>query len=276
MKKIKLLFVLSLFPYLVLFGWGDKGHKAITQHAMNLLPLEMNLSQSIKDLIVEHCVDPDYRKKEDPTEGPKHFIDIDYYQEFMEGRMPEDKNELIKIYGDSIVEKEGLLPWATVNTYNKLIDAFKSGDKDKIVLYASDLAHYVGDGYQPLHTTVNYNGQLTGQKGVHFRYEIEMIDRNLSTIESRMDFVPLMPIQNVRKYIFGYINDSNTLVDIILSADKTAFKNGKAKFGDEYYNILWNRTRYITIEQFNNSARTLASLIHQAWEKAGKPDLSKL
>ncbi len=276
MKKFKVLFVFVFLPYLVTFGWGDKGHKTITQQAMKLLPLEMNLPQSIKNLVVDHCVDPDYRKKDDPTEGPKHFIDIDYYQEFMSGRMIEDKAELIKAYGDSLVEKQGVLPWATEDSYNKLIDAFKSRDKNKIVLYAADLAHYVEDAYQPLHTTMNYDGQLTGQKGVHARYEIHMVDDNLDSIKSHLDILNIRPIPNVRNFIFGYINDSNTLVDLILSADKMAFKNGNAKFGENYYKILWDRTGYITIQQFNNAARTLASFIYQAWEKAGKPNLTNL
>ena len=46
--------------------------------------------------------------------------------------------------------------------------AFKEKDKDKVLLYASDLAHYVGDGHQPLHATINYNGQLSDQKGFIF------------------------------------------------------------------------------------------------------------
>ena len=98
--------------------------------------------------------------------------------------MIEDKKELTAIYGDTMVTKQGILPWATLDTYNKLIQAFKDKNKDKVLLYTSDLGHYVGDGHQPMHTMLNYNGQLTGQKGVHARYEIKMVDKYIKDIDS--------------------------------------------------------------------------------------------
>jgi hypothetical protein len=40
---------------------------------------------------------------------------------------------------------------------------------------AADIGHYVADMHQPLHLTRNYNGQLTGNYGIHARYEGQMI-----------------------------------------------------------------------------------------------------
>ena len=174
MNKIKHIFLLLLIPTILVFGWGDKGHKLIAKHALELLPANIGFSNEIRLAIIEHSVDPDYRKKSDKTEPNKHYIDIDYYKEFLNGHMITSKNALIKEYGEDVVAKQGVLPWATEDSYAKLVEALKKKDKAKIILYGSDLAHYVGDGHQPLHTCMNYNGQLTGRnhnvRRLYFRY----------------------------------------------------------------------------------------------------------
>ena len=35
---------------------------------------------------------------------------------------------------------------------------------EKILKYSAELGHYIGDAHVPLHTTENYNGQLTNRK----------------------------------------------------------------------------------------------------------------
>jgi len=266
-------FTVILFSSIFLFGWGDKGHKLIATNAMKILPVSMKFPELWKSEITEHSVDPDNRKRADKSEGPKHFIDIDYYKEYQKGKMIYAKDSLIAIYGDEVVTREGVLPWATADTYQKLVDAFKSKLKDKIILYSSDLAHYVADGHQPLHATLNYNGQFTDQKGIHARYEIEMIDHHLNELQDEQkNFVPAK-INNLLPFIFDYINESNTYVELLLSADNFAKKQSKGTFDENYYRLLWFRTKYVTVNQFDLAARNLASLIYSAWVDAGKPAL---
>ena len=61
----------------------------------------------------------------------------------------------------------GVLPWNIEWTYRRLVEAMHEGDGVGILRWAADLGHYVGDAHVPLHTTLNYNGQLTGQLGIH-------------------------------------------------------------------------------------------------------------
>lgn len=238
---------------------------------MKQLPPQMKFSDEFKDAIVEHSVDPDNRKRGDKTEGPKHFIDIDFYKEFSDGIIIMSRDSLNKLYGEQVVTKEGILPWATENTFYKLMNAFKEKDKEKILLYASDLAHYVGDGHQPLHATVNYNGQLTDQKGVHSRYEIDMIDNYLPIIEKKYDDQIPYYVKNIPSMVFNYIAESNNYVELILSADKFAAKKTDGNFNSEYYRLLWFKTKYVTINEINSAALCLSSLIYSAWMDAGKP-----
>ncbi|MHB8929332.1 MAG: S1/P1 nuclease [Melioribacteraceae bacterium] len=274
MKKIFYYsFLLFFVPTILIFGWGDKGHKIITAFAMRQLPPQMKFSEAFKSAIIEHSVDPDNRKRDDKTEGPKHFIDIDFYKEFSDGIIIMSRDSLNKLYGEQVVTREGILPWATETTFYRLIQAFKDKDKDKVLLYASDLAHYVGDGHQPLHATVNYNGQLTDQKGIHGRYEIEMLDQYLNILEKNYDDQIPYYVNSIPSMIFNYIAEANNYVELILSADKFASKKTDGKFDKEYYRLLWFKTKYITINEINSAALSLSSLIYSAWMDAGKPVL---
>ena len=37
----------------------------------------------------------------------------------------------------------------------------------KVLFLATDLGHYIANAHVPLHTTLNYNGQLSNQSGFH-------------------------------------------------------------------------------------------------------------
>lgn len=272
MRIFKKILLIILIPA-VLSGWGDKGHKIITKHAMILLPQEMNLSLDIKEAIIAHSTDPDHRKRDVKDEYPKHFIDIDFYKEFREGRMIQSYDSLISIYGDSIVTDMGTLPWAILQSYSNLVDAYKQKDKEKIILYGSDISHYIEDGHQPQHTTLNYNGQLTNQKGIHFRYESDMLNKYVDEIEERYYAVKPEYISDLTNYIFDFIAESNSYNDLILIADKYASDFSSGLFNDDYYNILWIKTKYVTFNRISMGANRTASLIYSAWIDAGKPQL---
>jgi len=276
MRILKFSFlVLLLIPSIGIFAWGDKGHKVIAQFSMNLLPYQIKITNDMKASIIEHSVDPDSRKKDDKSEGPKHFIDIDSFKEFLDGQIITSRDSLTKLYGGDAIIENGILPWATVDTFQKLVEAFKSKNKKEIILYMSDLAHYVGDGHQPQHATINYNGALTGQKGIHMRYESGMIDVNLEQIKNSFTKQTPYYVKNVLEYVFNYILESNSYLEVILSADKYASKKTNGNFNNDYYRLFWFRTKYVTVNQFNSAGLSLASLIYTAWKDAGKPDLGK-
>jgi hypothetical protein len=272
--------ILSTLSILLTFSvtilsWGDNGHKTITLFAMRNLPSEIKMSDKMKSEIILHSVDPDYRKEMDKSEGSRHFIDLDYYKEFLDGKMITSLDSLKKIYGEQNVAKEGVLPWATEYTFYKLIEAFKAKDNGKIILYASDLAHYVGDSHQPLHATINYNGQLTSQKGIHFRYEIDMFDNNLKEIESKYEAKRPFYIQDLRAHIFDYIFEANDNIELILTADKFSADRSKSDSSPDYFRLLWFKTKYMTLAEINSAAWSLSSLIYTAWLDAGKPVLGE-
>lgn len=264
--------ILMLFiPVKSVFGWGEKGHKIISTNAMLCLPQEMRAFVAWKEYMGEHASDADIRRRTDRTEAPKHFIDIDFYKEFRAGRMIENEDSLIAIYGSDTVNKIGVLPWATLRTYENLVAAFKEKNRDKALIFMADLGHYVADGHQPMHTVVNYNGQLTGQKGVHSRYESHMINLHVPELENLIDTSGVAKVNEPLEFIFNYISNTNSVCDVLFAADKLAATESGSTAGDEYYRIMWFRTKYITEVQFEKAEEDLASLIYSAWVKAGKP-----
>lgn len=258
------------------FPWGDEGHSLIGRMSTKYFPKEMKAFAAYKDYLNEHSKDPDYRKKADKTEGMKHFIDIDFYKEFQNGVMIHSEDSLLKIYSEKDINKNGILPWATLETYNKLIQAFKNKDKEKILLYISDLSHYVGDGHQPMHSLTNYDGQLTGQKGLHSRYEITMVDAHISELESAFRYKEVEYIKNPLDFIFSYITNTNILSSIVFDADTYAYNICHQRSGNEYYRLMWFRTSYITKLEITDAAYDLACLVYSAWTDAGKPTFKKI
>ena len=273
--KIKLFILLFLTTGLS-FPWGDKGHKLIANKAVELLKEKIKNIEQYQDYITEHSVDPDTRKDQDKTEGPKHYIDIDFYKEFLEGRMIQDKDQLISLYSDSVVTKMGLLPWATLETLKNLTKAFKEKNRDKVLIYTSDMAHYVGDAHQPMHTILNYDGQFTNQKGVHARYEIYMVNKYIDELSDGIKGLEVAYVKEPLDYIFNYISDSNSLSEVLFAADKFAASKAGSMESDEYLRLLWFKTKYITGIQFEEAYNSLASLVYTAWVDAGEPSFSEI
>lgn len=258
------------------FPWGEEGHSLIGRMSTRYFPKEMKEFTTLKDYLSEHSKDADNRKKDDKSEGMKHFIDIDFYKEFQSGNMITNKDSLLILYSEKDINKNGILPWATLATYNNLIKAFKDKNKEKVLLYITDLSHYVGDGHQPMHSVTNYNGQLTDQKGLHFRYEITMVDAHIKDLENSFKYKEVEYIKRPLDFIFEYITNTNILSSIVFDADNYAFKLAKQRTGYEYYRLMWFKTSYITKLEVTEASYDLACLIYSAWKDAGKPTFGKI
>ena len=214
-------------------------------------------------------MDPDNRKSSDTAEAPKHFIDIDYYPDFH--NLTRNLDSLIAQYGWPLVKQKGIVPWATVWTLDSLTAQLARGDWNRAYLTASDLGHYVADAHQPLHCTQNYNGGLTGNYGIHSRYETTMIN----TFSGSLSIVPdsVRYIEDPVNYVFDYVFHSQTLVDSIMQADTYAKAmsgwNGQGTPPSSYYSFLWERCRVYTIDQIQRATVVLASFWYTASVNAG-------
>ena len=268
----KFLFTVSfLFLIIVCSGWGSGGHKKINEHAPASFPYSMSfLKASWTILLGDHGSDADKRKSWDPSEDPKHYIDIDDYPEFLlNGKIPQTYDSICALHSESFVIEKGTLPWATLVAYDSLKCCFERTDWSKAGLFAADLGHYVADGHQPLHITRNYNGQYTNQTGIHSRYETKMIGNYLTHIIYTDDSAK--QIHDISGYIFSYIYNNYEYVDSLLLADSLAHAVTGSTSSSQYYSYLWNSAQGFTIDLFKRASYVLAGLIYSAWIEAGSP-----
>jgi hypothetical protein len=250
------------------FGWGGTVHTIINRNAVIHLPPSMAQLAAQQTFLAAHASDADSRKSADTAEAPKHFLDIDVYPNF--STLTPDLRVLVQQYGWTAVKANGILPWATVWVLDSLVAQARRGDWAKAYQSAADVGHYVGDTFQPLHCTENYDGAMTGNSGIHSRYESSMIN----TYKASLVVTPgrLEQVNDPYAYLLGYIIRSNGLVDSILHADTRAKLASAGSYSSTYYASLWTSTDTMTIQLVQDATVALASLWQYAWQQAGLLD----
>lgn len=258
----------------VVFAWGWEGHKIVNRKAVIHIPAGLKLFQRNGTFFEAHSSDADLRIDDSDTsffaETNRHHFDIDDFGVNIRS-LSHNLDSLIRKYGWNRMKAEGINPWATVRALDSLTAQLSRGDTTKAKLTASDLGHYVADGHQPLRCTVNNDGQFTGNHGINFRYEFEIISRNSSFITVSYDTVQY--ISSPIDYIFEYIYHSHSLVDSVIWADNqaraTSGWNGTGTPPSGYYDALWEKSKNFTRDQFQRATVATASLWYTAWLNAG-------
>jgi hypothetical protein len=279
MRTIALVACLALAPQSA-YAWGFEAHKLITDRMIALLPAELRpLFEKRRAFIVERSIDPDlWRNVGWEEEPPNHFLDMDHeaFGPYPFARLPRDYADAVQKFGRSFIHQQGLLPWRTSEFYGRLQREFESLSRtpppgyavDNIVLYAAVLSHYVSDGHVPLHSVVNYNGQLTGQDGVHSRWESELFERH----RTRLAIAPAAPkpITAPRDAMFEILLASNRDSANVLESDRKA-ATGREFYDDAYFEAFAAGTLGTLERRLNDSITAVAAFITGAWEQAGKP-----
>jgi hypothetical protein len=173
---------------------------------------------------------------------------------------------------------------------DRLTGAFRARNKDSILFYAADLGHYIGDANVPLHTTVNYDGQLTNQKGLHSLWESMIPELEIEQYRLRSHHKARY-LSNPEETVWQTIRRSWSLLDDVFLQEKEVSKSftDSAKFrvqvrrGREVKSYTpafakaYNQRLSGTInEQLLHSADLIADMWYTAWVDAGRPDLSDL
>jgi hypothetical protein len=182
----------------------------------------------------------------------------------------------------------GLLPYRLERMVYSLEKAFVDKDVPAILRLSADIGHYVGDAHVPLHTTENYNGQLTNQLGIHGFWESRLPE----LFHNKTKFIQIRPaeyVSNYKAYIWQIINESHSEVDRVFLCEKTARgaidednlmcydqRSGAyhwqpcpeyaAAFDSCMGSMVWSRWEW--------SINRLGSLWYTAWLNAGEPDLN--
>jgi hypothetical protein len=263
-------------------AWGMEVHRLLTARALDGLPAELRpFLAERRDFIIEHSVDPDLwrvvelRSARGP-EDPNHFLDIDGLDEPTPfTNVPRDWAAYVARYGPERADRAGRLPWRAEDVDALLVKAFRSVGTssygaDNARYLVAVLSHYLEDAHQPFHAVMNYDGQLTNQRGIHARFETELVLRNWAAL--KLAPVRVRPVANVRDFVFAAVIEGHALVPRILDADRTA-KEGRELYDDAYFAAFFTGTRGVLEDRLSESASAVASVVVSAWERAGKPAL---
>ena len=259
-----------------LAAWGFEAHKYIMARAIPLLPPQIRpFFVKYQTTIVEHVIDPDlWRTAGWEQEPVRHFLDMDAYGPYPFPNFPREQEEAIKRFGADFVTKNGTVPWRTVEIYQKLVEAFRQQapySRDNIKFFSSVLTHYVSDAHVPFHAVVNYDGQLTGQYGIHSRFETELFERYRPTL--RVTPKAVVPIANPRDFIFDALIASFPLAQTVLDVDKAAV-DSRELYDDQYFTLFFGKVRPILERRLSDAITGSASMIAAAWIEAGRPALA--
>lgn len=284
--------VISLLVISFTLGsWGFLVHRTIHQISVYQLPKPMQpFFYKHMDYLVAQSVRPDQRRNEDPTEATKHFIDLEAYGDSAVWKMPREWQAAVARFTRDSLIKYGYVPYHIMVMKDRLTNAFRSGKADSILFYAADIGHYIGDAHVPLHTTINYDGQLTNQRGLHALWEtvvpeIELASFDLST-KHKAQF-----IKDPVTACWTAVQSGWELLDETLVQEREATKSftDSTKYriqirnGREvkYYTSAFAKAYYSRVgksvnRQLIRSSEMIADMWYTCWVEAGRPDLDKI
>jgi hypothetical protein len=252
-------------------AWGSRTHEIINRRAAeSMTDAAATAWRPLARSLGAHASDADHRKSTNREEPPRHYIDIDVYDEPPFANVPRSLEVLLEKRGKAEVDQWGIVPWAIEECYRMLVLSLERGDWASAGAWAADLGHYVADSHQPLHCTVNYDGQNTGNDGIHLRFEVHMMNRHFEeqTIEPVRDLPD--PEGDPVEFCFAWIAEAYPELGTILTADDRA-RAADPDYGDQYYEVLWRDTQAVAIAQVSRAVRDLTALYAAAWEEAGRP-----
>ncbi len=291
-SKLRLftLFIFLFFQGSFASAWGFFGHQKISRLAVFLLPPEMiTFYKTHIQYITENAVNPDKRRYVMAQEAPRHYLDLDIYGEEAIDSLPRYWKSALEKYTEDTLMAYGIVPWQIQFTKYQLTKAFENQDLENILKLSVDLGHYIGDGNVPLHTTSNYNGQLTGQHGIHGLWESrlpELFSENYDFFfERRAEYE-----ENTQLRAWKALRIANQALDSVFRFEREVTEQlGERKYGfglrngftlrvysqnfcEKYHQKLNGQVE----RQMRHSIKMIADFWFTCWVDAGQPDLAIL
>ncbi|MCO6500314.1 MAG: S1/P1 Nuclease [Vicingus serpentipes] len=261
--------------------------------AVFTLPPEMiQFYKTNINYISEHAVDADKRRYVDKNEAVKHYIDIDRYvldEEKLFDVLPKKWKDAVEKYSEDTLKTYGIVPWHVNLMVINLTKAFEEKNVAAILRCSADLGHYVADSHVPLHTTENYNGQMTNQYGIHGFWESrlpELKSKDYNFITGRAVYV-----DSVLDDEWNSIKESFSAKDSVLSIErelnatfskdkKYTYENRGKKlvkvYSEEYATAYHERLNGMVERRMVQAILKTGSYWYTAWVNAGQPNLEKL
>jgi len=288
-RKLLLTATLTLITLTSAIPWGFWAHQRINRMAVFSLPPKMfGFYKFHIDYITTHAVDPDKRRYAVEGEAACHFIDLDRYGDNPFDSIPVKWKDAVARFTEDTLLAHGIVPWHIEKMMFRLTLAFRESNFEKILKYSADLGHYIGDAHVPLHCTQNYNGQLTGQHGIHGFWESrlpELYGEEYDYLTGRCRY-----IDDPLKEAWRIVRDSYNAHDSVLTFEKELNRQFPAdrkyayeqkgniamKVYSQEYSLAYDKMLDGMVERRMREAVFMtASFWYTAWVNAGQPNLEK-
>ena len=290
---VLVLVLAMLWPFLLqrdAQAWGFYGHRRINRMAVFTLPPAMfGFYKRHIDYITDHATDPDSRRYAVPAEAPRHYIDIDHY--VAEGEdpfkeVPKKWDMAVQKFTEDTLQAYGIVPWYIPVVYGRLVNAFKRGSVDRILYYSAEIGHYIADAHVPLHTTENYNGQMSGQHGIHAFWETRIPELNAENYDHFVGRAQY--IADPLEASWDAVIASHAALDTVFRMETELQKRypesekyiyeqrGRSSvqlYSKEFTKAYEESMGGMVERRMNASIITLGSFWYSAWVDAGQPDL---
>lgn len=264
-------------------AWGNEGHRMVNKLAAEALPADVPAflhAQTAVEEIEYLGPEPDrWRSPAEPELGaaqaPEHFLDLELADGL--GALPHKRLDFeAKVFAaGQRPEKIGLQPWVTEEVWERLKAAMrqyrqmKAANQDTrpveaaVLFYTGWLGHYVGDGAQPLHVTVQYNGWTgpnpngyTTAHQIHSQFESAFVAANIHAPEVAAKMMPAQAIEgDIFDAYMSYLRHSATYVEKVYQLEK----------GGGFVGVGTAESRDFTVERLAAGASMLRDLIYSAW-----------
>jgi hypothetical protein len=225
----------------------------------------------------------------DAAQAPEHFIDLEYAD--LAGPLPRNRYDYIRALAVAQAkhpdlplspEKVGLQPYVTNEVFQRLQSAMRdyralvAAKQDtkpsecEITFLAGWLGHYVADGSQPLHASIQYNGWVgpnphgyTTEHRIHALFETTFVHANVKAADVAPLVAATKPVVlgDVFEDYMKYLRHSNSLVEQTYQLEKAgAFAGAGTPEGKAFVD-----------ERLAAGAIELRDMIYTAWVKSAVP-----
>ncbi len=285
----------------VALAWGSTGHRIIGDVAIAGLPTDLpaflRTPQAAQD-VGEYSREPDRLKGAgklfDNEHSPGHFIDLGDDGKIFGGPalsalppLREDYDTALRAVGQDSW-KAGYLPYSILDSYQRLAKDFAywrvlkaaeanpqwkahrawfAADRRRrealILADVGQLSHFVGDGSQPLHVTIHFNGWGADQPNpqgfsnarLHGPFESDLVQATVTRKMVQAKVAPPKPVAGpLEKHVADYLAATGALVVPFYAMEKA----GGLALGDP-------RGTALAVQQLAVGAAELRDLIADAW-----------
>jgi hypothetical protein len=275
-------------------AWGFYGHRRINRMACFTLPPAMfGFYKRHIDYITDHATDPDSRRYAVAAEAPRHYIDLDHYvpdsvrDPFL--FVPKKWDLAVQKFTEDTLQAYGIVPWYIPVVYGRLVNAFKRQSTDRILYYSAEIGHYIADAHVPLHTTENYNGDMTGQRGIHAFWESRIPELSAEGYDHFVGRAHY--ISDPLDVAWNAVIASHAALDTVFRAEKELQKRfpesdkyvyedrgrGTVQLYSKDFSKAYEEAMGGMVERRMNAAIiAVGSFWYSAWVDAGQPNLDRI